>query len=140
MRILAAMAGVAMLAGCATLAPIDKTLPIGRPSKFNADPARYDHKTVYIRAYLATSPHWWQFFLYERPGQDYDLGCLSFLWNDWFMKNRTTVNGQYLLVKGTFLKGATKESVIGNCANGNGFIVDEDFMKKRYGDSYRQQL
>jgi hypothetical protein len=49
------MVGMAMLTGCATLAPIDKSLPIGRPSKFNSDPARYDHKAVYIRAYLATS-------------------------------------------------------------------------------------
>ncbi|MDB5675024.1 MAG: hypothetical protein JWM65_2006 [Sphingomonas bacterium] len=139
MRALAAMVGMAMLTGCATLAPIDKSLPIGRPSKFNSDPARYDHKAVYIRAYLATSPHWWQFFFYERPGQDYDLGCLSFWRNDWLMNNRYQVNGEYLLVKGTFLKDATRESVIGNCANGNGFIMDEDFMKKRYGDHYRKQ-
>lgn len=118
--------------------PIDKSLPMGRPSKFNSDPTRYDHQTVYIRAYLATSPHWWQFFFYERPGQDFDLGCLSFLNNDWIMNNRYQINGQYLLVKGVFLKGVTHDSVIGNCANGNGFIPDEEFLKKRYGNNYGQ--
>lgn len=139
MKVLAAMASMAMLAGCSTLPPIDKTLPIGRPSKFNADPARYDHQTVYVRAYLATSPHWWQFFFYERPYRDYDPGCLSFVWNDWLMSNRNQLNGEYLLVKGKFVKDATRESVIGNCTNGNEFIMDEEFMKKRYGDHYRKR-
>jgi hypothetical protein len=138
MKTLAALVAIALLPGCTTVAPIDRSLPIGRPSKFNSDPARYDHKTVYIRAYLATSPHWWQFFFYERPHQENDLGCLSFVWNDWLMNNRYQVNGEYLLVKGTFLKDATLESVIGNCTNTNGFIIDEDFMKKRYGDHYRR--
>lgn len=137
MRVLAAVMGVAVLSGCSTLAPIDRSLPIGRPSTFNADPDRYDHKTVYLRAYLATSPHWWQFFFYERRGQDDDLKCLSFVWNDWLMDNRQQVNGEYLLVKGTFLKDATRESVIGNCTNTNGFAIDEDFMRKRYGNHYR---
>jgi hypothetical protein len=128
----------ALLAGCATIPPLDKTIPIGRPSKFNLDPARYDHKTVYIRAYLATSLHWWQYVLYESPRRSDGLGCLSFEGNDWISNNRYEVNNQLLILKGTFLKDATLNSVVGNCVDSfNGFVLDEEFLKKRYGDHYR---
>ena len=127
-----------LLAGCATIPSGDRALPIGRPSKFNADPDRYDHKVVFIRAYLSTSPHWWQFALYEFP-RGRDKNCLSFQQNDWVLDNRYEVDHELLLLKGTFIKDITLNSVYGGCyGNNNGFVIDEKFLKKRYGARYRR--
>ena len=46
MKILTSILCAALLAGCSTIPPLDKSIAIGRPSKFNADPDRYDHKIV----------------------------------------------------------------------------------------------
>ncbi|CAN5437839.1 hypothetical protein BH10PSE14_BH10PSE14_25180 [soil metagenome] len=136
-KILVSMICAATLAGCATLPPLDKAIPIGRPSKFNADPDRYDHKVVYIRAHMATRPHWWQFFLYELPYRSDGLGCLSFDRNDWIMNNRYEIGNHFFILKGTFLKDATLNSFAGSCLhNDNGFVVDEEFVKARYGKRY----
>lgn len=138
MRIWAGIACTALLAGCVTLPPIDHSLPIGPPQKFNADPDRYDHKTVYIRAYLDTSSHWWQFLLYDRPRRrHYDPGCLSFEENDWVMDNRAALNDRFLLLKGTYFKDAIRGSIRGNCENMNYFVMDAEFMSKRYGKVVR---
>ena len=65
------------LTGCVTGPALDPALPIGPPSKFNAEPDRYDRQQVYVQGYLETRGHWWQFNFYENGKQFAGNFCLN---------------------------------------------------------------
>jgi len=119
------------LAGCAAV-PLDPSLPVGPPSRYNADPDRYDQQKVYVRGTLWTLGHWWRFNLYE-PGEKH-IGnlCLNLKNVTWLSDHRSAMNGRRVVVKGMFVKGAWKEALGGCDGNDNGLLLDEEFLRRHY--------
>ena len=120
------------LTGCVTGPALDPALPIGPPSKFNAEPERYDRQQVYVQGYLETRGHWWQFNFYENGKQFAGNFCLNLENIDWLAAHRSAMNGRHVVLKGAFRKGAWVDALGGCDRNDNGLFIDEDFLKKRY--------
>jgi hypothetical protein len=120
------------------------------PSQLNGDPAAFQHKSVIVRGYVTLEPEGHN--LYEsktlndefRKGWDsgspsfnqrnYAKYCLTIANPGLMYRNRDTLKGQTLVVKGTFLADylTPKKIDLGACPLRTGLLIDMDDLKKRY--------
>lgn len=122
------------------------------PSTLNANPQAYRDQTITVRGYVTLEPE--GHTLYEskelnvkfRNGfdsdnenfrvRDYMKYCLTIANPELMYRNRETLSGKTLTVKGKFLADYRKPNSIdlGACPLSTAIFVDTDDLKRRYGD------
>jgi len=131
-RLIVGLIAGLLLAGCATTAPDGRTIPRGSPSKFNQNPALYDKKVVYITGYLRTGGHWWNFSIGDTDRFRSGKTCLNVAESETLAAFREEFDHMQVTLKGVYHLGSW-ETVFDGCENGHGMVLDEAFLKKRYG-------
>jgi len=122
------------------------------PSKLNANPSAYKNKDVTVRGYVTLEPEGHNFYeskeLNEQFRKGFDAGskdfhardyinyCLTIANPDLMYRNRATLRGRTLVVKGRFLDDYRNPSVIdlGACPLPTAILIDMDDFKLRYGN------
>ena len=122
------------------------------PSALSANPSVYKNKTVTVRGYVTLEAEGHN--LYEsrelnkkfRKGfdagrkdfdvRDYAKYCLTIANPDLMYRNRATLRGRTLVVKGKFLDDYRKPGMIdlGACPLPSAILIDLDDFKLRYGN------
>jgi hypothetical protein len=122
------------------------------PSKLNANPSAYKNKDVTVRGYVTLEPEGHNFYeskeLNEQFRKAFDAGskdfhvrdyikyCLTIANPDLMYRNRATLRGRTLVIKGRFLDDYRNPSVIdlGACPLPTAILIDMDDFKLRYGN------
>lgn len=125
--------------------------PVLSPSQLNANPSRYQNKTVIIRGFVTLAPE--GHTLYEsrelndkfRDGfdshsndfhvRDYNKYCLTIANPGLMYRNQATLRDKTLTVEGTFLADYRKSDRIdlGACPLPTAILIDMKDLKHRYG-------
>jgi hypothetical protein len=151
----AVVAGTIVLSACAHTP--DPTVESLRPSEVNADSNRYAGATVVVRGYLVLGPE--SHVLYESkqlneemqrrwkagsdsfdPG-DYQKYCLTIANPGLLLRNRASVRGKTLLIKGTIQADYLNQNIVdlGACPLPAAIIVDDDDLRRRYPSLIRKR-
>src|SRR3569623_1175316 len=119
-----------LMAGCASSVHVEDKALLGRPSKINASASDYDDKMNYVSGYLNTQGHWWDLSIGDsrRPR---DAGCLNLANTDLLSQYRERFRGMHVVLRGVFHKDVWNSGLHG-CDNGNGIVIDDDYLKAHY--------
>lgn len=139
--------GAMLVSGCAATAVRSDALS---PSQLNANPARYDGKTVVVRGFVKLAPE--GHVLYESEALDaefkkgwdsgnnnfdprkYEKYCLTIANPELLYKNQSAVNGKTLVMTGKFIAHYLDGRImdLGACPLPTAITIDESDLKQRY--------
>jgi hypothetical protein len=121
------------------------------PSELNTHPAAFQHKTVTVRGYVTLEPEGHNLYESKALSDEFDKGwdsgsksfdqrkytnyCLTIANPGLMYRNRDTLKGKTLVVKGEFLADYLTPNKIdlGACPLPTAILIDMDDFRRRYG-------
>jgi hypothetical protein len=136
-RLASALLVFLSLSACAGGERLDPAIPIGPPSMFNARPEFYNGKIIYVRGHLRTGREWFYTIFADSGKSDLFDKKLCMGLSDLLLIShyKSKMDNRVVTIKGRFVNDA--DPMVMSCVHDNTLIIDEQFLKSRYGPEPR---